>query len=133
MRLPALGLMFVTLVSVCDRDRQDRPGVATTTGAKVAPASEEEVVPANIALDRVVAAQCGREQLCVEVGLAREDSTSCATRASRPSCAGATNVDARLLEECLQAIYTSSCAMDFDARGSLDACRASTLCSAAPK
>ncbi len=124
MRSPWLALPLVFLLFYCDRERQDRPGeTVMTTGATL------ELVPAPLAQDRVIAAQCMREQLCVEVGLATEDtSTSCADRARSARCKS--NVDPGLLEECLDAIYNSSCAIGFEARGRLEPCERRVLCRA---
>src|SRR5687767_9505362 len=122
MRVPALGLGIIGLLAIvgsCDRARQDRPGETTVTSGTL------ELVPNRIALDRVIAAQCMREQLCVEVGLAREDATSCADRARTAHCMG--NIEGRRLEDCVQAIYTSSCTTAFDARGEVDPCRSQAL------
>jgi hypothetical protein len=120
MRAPALGLALISALGVCDRERQDRPGETSVTSSTL------ELVPNRMALDRVIAAQCMREQLCVEVGLAREDASSCADRARTATCT--TSIESRRLEECLQAIYTSSCSTEFEARGALDPCRAHALC-----
>jgi hypothetical protein len=120
MRLPVLGLALVSLLGVCNRERQDRPGETTVTSSTL------ELVPNRMALDRIIAAQCVREQLCVEVGLADEVATSCADRARTATCDG--SIDLRRLEECLQAIYTSSCATEFEVRGALDPCKAHALC-----
>ena len=118
----ALALLLVPLLC-CSRDRHDRPGeTVTTTGATL------ELVPAGIAHDRVVAAQCMREQLCVEVGLATEVPSDCSDRVRGTRCRG--SVDSRALEECVQAIYNASCSLELEARGTLDPCRESALCRA---
>ena len=123
MRVFFVAISLLASLNFCSRDKPDRPGeTVTTTGGTL------ELVPPQLAHDRGIAAQCMREQLCVEVGLAREDGKSCADRAKGTRCDHA--IDGRVLETCLDAIYNASCSMKLEARGAVDACNANVLCRA---
>ncbi|MBX3186382.1 MAG: hypothetical protein KF819_05170 [Labilithrix sp.] len=135
---------FVALFA-CNRDRAQRDrelgerpetktgetktGETTVTGAHVG-------VSNDAAIGRLVAARCAREVACKNVGADKHFTTHevCAkeVRATTASDLEASEcprgVDAKELDECLEAIQKESCTNPIDTISRLAACRTGELC-----
>jgi len=142
-----IGLAVVGLVLGCNRDKssegsptdpntQDRAGVTTLTGASV--------VSNESAIDRIVAARCAREVTCSNLGPDKRytNGESCLREVRtklhdemKPSDCGR-GINARELDECLDAIRNESCtnaiavagATVNETIGRLAQCRGGELC-----
>lgn len=138
MRLAILAIAGLTLVG-CNRDKsgdgrptdpnaQDRAGVTTLTGASV--------VSNESAIDRIVAARCAREVTCSNLGpdkrygtgdgCVREVRMKLNDEMKPNDCAR--GIDARELDECLDAIRNESCTNAIETMARLAQCRAGELC-----
>ncbi|AUX23799.1 uncharacterized protein SOCEGT47_043290 [Sorangium cellulosum] len=106
-------------------------------GARAPDSIEGEApVPVGSAVDSIVAARCDREARCNNIGADREYANRDACDSSVRSewrdeltfgeCPG--GIDAKELNECLEAIRDEECGSPLDTLGRLAACRASDLC-----
>jgi hypothetical protein len=108
----------------------ERGGTTTTTGAPVG------ALPYDTASDRIVAARCDREVACNNIGPKKRfaDRTVCTHELSvklkddlKPSeCPS--GVDAKNLDDCLNAIQKESCGNIIDTIARVGACNSSSLC-----
>lgn len=111
-------------------DDKDHTGTTTTTGARIAPMSNES------AIDRIVAARCQRESTCNNVGADKHfASNDVCTRELRSKIKDdlkasecPRGVDAKELDECMESIKKESCNNPLDTLSRLAACRTSDMC-----
>ena len=111
-----------------DPNAQDRSGSTTLTGASL--------VSNESAIDRIVAARCAREVTCSNLGPDKHYATgdNCIREVRtklndeiRPSeCPR--GIDAKELDECLDAIRSESCTNAVETVARLAHCRAGSLC-----
>lgn len=135
-----LALVPVVLVVACNRDRSvdrtgttgayEKPGETTITGAHVNTTANQ------VAIDRIVAARCAREQACNNVGPDKSfaSSQACDTkiradmREDLKVSECPYGVDEKELRECLDSIHKEDCGNPIDTISRLAACRTSDMC-----
>lgn len=111
-----------------DPDRQDRSGAATLTSASF--------TTKESAVDRITAARCAREVTCSNIGPDKhypsndkcvEEMKARLDRDLGPNdCPD--GIDARQVDECLDAIRNESCSNPMSMVARLAECRTSSLC-----
>jgi len=109
----------------CRRERE-RVGTTTTTAA-------EPLVTLSLAADRILAARCTHDQLCLELGYPEvEHARGCDGAGAdivapmRERCADGIAQEA--LEGCVAAVRGASCSGPEDDLDALPPCRATVLC-----
>ena len=115
--------------SLNDHDK-DKSGTTTITGANVASTSNEAAV------SRIVSSRCAREASCNNVGpdkrFVSQDVCTGKVKADMKNDLNSSDcpygVDAKELDECLEAIRTESCNNPIETISRLAACRTSDLC-----
>ncbi len=141
------GALFAT--GACNRDRIDRdrsPDLdRPTTGAHERPSTREpgtttvtgaSVINNQSAIDKIVAARCARESTCKDVGPDKRvgNSDACVQKLKADMRSDLNvnecpvGIDAKELNECLDAIRKEDCNNPLDTIGRLAACRTSDLC-----
>jgi hypothetical protein len=111
-----------------DPDQQDKAGSATLTGASF--------TTRESAVDRITAARCAREVTCSNIGADKHFTTSdkCVTEVKErlDSELGPNEcpdgIDARQVDECLDAIRAESCTNAMSTVQRLAQCRTGSLC-----
>ena len=134
----SLGLgFFAVIMAACSRnpsganpdpDQQDRSGSATLTSASF--------TTKDSAVDRITAARCAREVTCSNIGPDRHFTTGdkCVSevKARLDSDLGPNDcpdgIDAKQVDECLDAIRKESCTNPMSTVARLAECRTSSLC-----
>ena len=133
MRLSRAATLAVATLALagCRRERAEETSVTTLTSARVEP------VAVDVAIERLVAAQCAREVACSATDLERTPATheGCANterRALRLELYEATSctagIDAARLDACVEAANAERCADPVSTLERLTSCRASELC-----
>lgn len=110
----------------------DRVGTTTVTGADVS----KGALSNESAIERIVAARCARETACNNVGsdkhftnhdvCARELRSKIGDDLKGSECPK--GIDAKELDECMEAIRTESCNNPIDTISRLAACRTGDMC-----
>lgn len=111
-----------------DPDQQDRSGAATLTSASF--------TTKESAVDRITAARCAREVTCSNIGADKHFATNdkCVSEVkSRLDADLGPNdcpdgIDAKQVDECLDAIRKESCTNPMSTVARLAECRTSSLC-----
>lgn len=134
--LGAACLVALAACSRTERSYDDKAGAGDRTGTTTVTGAEVRSLSNDLAVERIVAARCQRETACNNIGsdkhFTNHDTCARELRSKTGSDLRASEcprgIDAKELDECMEAIRTESCNNPVDTISRLAACRTSDMC-----